>query len=71
MSFQDFKNSFKKIKLSEESKISSYSSPTTFIYNDKYFYVKELYGYDKEVDGQSTLSKNEFEEIITNSNKTD
>lgn len=68
MSFQDFKNSLKKIKLSKDSK--RYDS-ITFIYNDKYFYVEGLYGYDKEVDAQSTLSKNEFEEIITNSNKTD
>lgn len=69
MSFQDFKNSFKKIKLSDDSKECSYRSPTTFIYNDKYFYINGLYGYDKVINKQLSLNKYEFIEIFLESKK--
>lgn len=71
MSFQDFKNSFRKIELSKVSKEISYNTSITFIYNDKYFYINGLYDYDKVINKQLSLNKYEFKEIFLESKKTD
>lgn len=72
MSFQDFKNSFRKIELSKGSKEISYNTSITFIYNDKFFYIKgRVYGFEKRINEQLSLDEYEFEEIFLESKKTD
>lgn len=73
MSFQDFKNSFKKIKLNTNPK-SITNNGFVLMYNDKYFYITGglyLLGYGKKKKPELSISKYDFEEIFLKSDKTD
>lgn len=73
MSFQDFKNSFRKIELSKSPK-STVHQGMFLMYNDKYFYITGglyLLGYGKKKKPELSIDRYEFAEIFLESNKTD
>lgn len=72
ISFQKFKKSFKEIALSFDQYEYSYMKELSIVYNDKYFYIKGLWlrGYEKQISEQSSLDRDDFEEIFFGPDKS-